>query len=203
MVLQRPGRCRSGWLSQDPGWQMCLTLGPSTRHVRPSPDGCHHGDQARNDAPAGQVLQQLAPVHRGGPQHGATHHWPNRPDRSPHSRSGGCHSSHTHKNALADQTGFRFGASDADNHDRRGRPGNTPLFPQSRPKARCRRLGVSPAGSQLAQGQRPPPDGRRRRGAGLGNRWRCARWLCERLENLPNLGATSLSRRERDQTTGL
>ena len=37
----------------------------------------------------------------------------------------------------------------------------------------------------------------------LGNPWKWAGWLWEWLENLPNLGATTLSRREQAQTTEL
>ena len=44
--------------------QFLQCLGPSTRHVRPSPDGCHHSDQAQNDVPAGRALPQSAPIHR-------------------------------------------------------------------------------------------------------------------------------------------
>ena len=64
------------------------------------------------------------------------------------SGSGGCHSSHTHKNALAHRTGFRSAVNGGGNRDRRGRPGNTPPFPQSRPRAGRRCLGVSRGGNR-------------------------------------------------------
>jgi hypothetical protein len=71
-----------------------------------------------------------------------------RPVGSPNSRSGECHNSHRHKTAQAHQTGCRCWESGGDARGKRARIGNTPPFPQSRPRAARLRLGVSPAGSR-------------------------------------------------------
>jgi len=106
-------------------------------------------------------------------------------DRSPHSRSGGCHSSHTHKTALAHQTGSRFAVSGGDSRDRRGRPGNTPPFPPPHPTATPRKVGVSLINSQSTQVQQLLHDGRRRIWVELENSWRWAGWLWAWLEQQP------------------
>ena len=102
----------------------------------------------------------------------------------PFSRSGECHSSHTHKTAQAHQTGFRCAGCGGDARDRRARSGNRPPFPQSRLAAVRHLVAVSPAGSQSA---RAPPrlrDGRRRLGGGAGRAWWLWEWLQRYLNNL-------------------
>ena len=78
-------------------------------------------------------------------------------NRSSHSaiasRSGGCHSSHRHKTAQAHQRAFRCWGCGGDSRGKKAPPGNTPPFPQSRPRAALHPLGFSPTCSQSIRGQ--------------------------------------------------
>jgi len=60
---------------------------------------------------------------------------------------------------------------------KRGRLGNTPPFPQSRPTAARHSLGASPAGSRSAQAQPARQGGRRSSGEGAGRGWWLWGWL--------------------------
>ena len=91
---------------------------------------------------------------------------------SPFLRSGGCHSSHTHRNAQAHQTAFHCWGCGGDSRGTQARSGNRPPFPQSRHSIARHPLGVSAAGNRSVQVPPPQRDGRRRLGGGerLGER---------------------------------
>ena len=66
------------------------------------------------------------------------------------SRSGGCHSSHTHKTALAHRTGFRCAVNGGGNRDRWDRPGIRLRFHNHAPEQASISLAFhQPAANQL------------------------------------------------------
>ena len=102
------------------------------------------------------------------------------------------------RTALAHQTASRFAVSGAGSRDRQVHPGNTPLFPQSRPRANRHRSGVLPTCSPPTQVQQLLQDGRRRIWVELRNPWRCAEWLWAWLEQQPSSPKSDNARCRRD-----
>jgi hypothetical protein len=111
-------------------------------------------DAAKSDTSQGRARRPPAPARRAGPPPGAAPRWPTPRDRSQHSRSGECRSSHTHKTVPAPGRACRCWGCGGDARGRRGRTGRRPRFPQSHPTADRKLLRGEPADSRSDLG--PP-----------------------------------------------